>query len=102
MHRREVAKVKRHIRREVSDYQRKITTWLIEQCDVVFVDDIKLEEMAQSNTNAQKKRPAAWLQFVTLPGYEGGLSACVRRSRRRNGKGRDGSLEARCFFRRLH
>ncbi|MBS3760306.1 MAG: transposase, partial [Halodesulfurarchaeum sp.] len=35
--RREVAKVKRHIKRKVLDYQHKITTWLVKEYDAVFV-----------------------------------------------------------------
>ncbi|NNC25086.1 transposase, partial [Salinisphaera sp. USBA-960] len=35
-----VAKIKRHIRRKVLDYQHKLTTWLVREYDAVFVEDL--------------------------------------------------------------
>jgi len=100
VHRRKVAKVKRH-RRDVSNYQQKVVTWFIKEYDVMFVDELDIEEMSQSGENARKKETIAWLQFVTFLRYKGDLLACVCRSHRRNGKGRDDSLKARYSVRRL-
>ncbi|XGI83831.1 RNA-guided endonuclease InsQ/TnpB family protein [Halorutilales archaeon Cl-col2-1] len=71
--RQEVAKVKRHIRRKVLDYQHKITTWLVNEYDAVFVEDLNVDEMLQGDENARNKQDAAWRQFITLLEYKGDL-----------------------------
>ena len=74
--RREVAKVKRHIRRKVLDYQHKITTWLVREYDAVFVEDLNVEGMLKQSHNAQNKQDAAWRQFITLLEYKADLYGC--------------------------
>jgi len=71
--RREVAKVKRRIRRKVVDYQHKITTWLVTEYDAVFVEDLDVAGMLQSDGNARNKQDAAWRQFITLLEYKAEL-----------------------------
>ena len=71
--RRNVATVKRHIRRQVLDYQHKITTWLVTEYDAVFVEDLDVERMLQHDENARNKHDAAWRQFITLLEYKGEL-----------------------------
>jgi len=71
--RREVAKVKRHIRRKVLDYQHKITTWLVREYDAVFVEDLNVKGMLEQSHNARNKQDAAWRQFITLLEYKGEL-----------------------------
>jgi len=71
--RREVAKVKRHIKRKVLDYQHKLTTWLVREYDAVFVEDLNITEMLQSDGNARNKQAAAWRQFISLLEYKGDL-----------------------------
>lgn len=71
--RREVAKVKRKIQRKVLDYQHKITTWLVTEYDAVFVEDLDVAGMLQSDGNARNKQNAAWRQFITLLEYKGDL-----------------------------
>jgi putative transposase len=71
--RREVAKVKRHIRRKVLDYQHKTTTWLAKTYDAVFVEDLNIQSMLQGDGNARNKQDAAWRQFITLLEYKGDL-----------------------------
>ena len=71
--RREVAKVKRHIRRKVLDYQHKLTTWLVKEYDAVFVEDLNVQSMLQGDGNARNKQDAAWRQFITLLEYKGDL-----------------------------
>ncbi|WP_136718149.1 RNA-guided endonuclease InsQ/TnpB family protein [Halorientalis salina] len=71
--RREVAKVKRHIKRKVLDYQHKITTWLVTEYDAVFVEDLDVAGMLQGDGNARNKQDAAWRQFITLLEYKGDL-----------------------------
>ncbi len=74
--RREVAKVNRHIRRKVLDYQHKITTWLVREYDAVFVEDLNVEGMLKQSHNAQNKQDAAWRQFITLLEYKADLYGC--------------------------
>ena len=71
--RREVAKVKRHIKRKVLDYQHKITTWLVREYDAVFVEDLDVAGMLEQSHNARNKQDAAWRQFITLLEYKGDL-----------------------------
>jgi len=72
----EVAKVKRHIKRKVLDYQHKITTWLVTEYDAVFVENLNVKSMLQSDGNARNKQDAAWRQFITLLEYKATLYGC--------------------------
>jgi len=74
--RREVAKVKRHIRRKVLDYQHKITTWLVREYDAVFVEDLDVKGLLEQSHNARNKQDAAWRQFITLLDYKADLYGC--------------------------
>ncbi len=74
--RRAVAKVKRHIRRKVLDYQHKITTWLVTEYDAVFVEDLNVTGMLQGDGNARNKQDAAWRQFITLLEYKADMYGC--------------------------
>jgi len=69
----EVAKVKRHIRRKVLDYQHKLSTWLVREYDAVFVEDLDIKEMLEQSHNARNKQDAAWRQFITLLEYKAEL-----------------------------
>ena len=71
--RRKVAKVKRHIRRKVLDYQHKLTTWLVTEYDAVFVEDLNVKGMLEQSHNARNKQDAAWRQFITLLEYKADL-----------------------------
>ena len=71
-----VAKVKRHIRRKILDYQHKITTWLVREYDAVFVEDLDVKEMLEQSHNARNKQDAAWRQFITLLEYKADLYGC--------------------------
>ncbi|MDL0138883.1 transposase [Halobacterium salinarum] len=74
--RREVAKVKRHIRRKVLDYQHKLSTWLVREYDAVFVEDLDVKGMLEQSHNARNKQDAAWRQFITLLEYKADLYGC--------------------------
>ncbi|KKF39240.1 transposase [Halorubrum saccharovorum] len=71
--RREVAKVKRRIKREVEDFQHKLTTWLVKTYDGVFVEDLNVTGMLQSDGNARNKQDAAWRGFIEMLEYKGDL-----------------------------
>jgi len=73
---RKVAKVKRHIRRKVLDYQHKLTTWLVRKYDAVFVEDLDVKGMLEQSHNARNKQDAAWRQFITLLEYKADLYGC--------------------------
>jgi putative transposase len=53
--RQKIAKVKRHIRRKVLDYQHKLSTWLVKEYDAVFVEDLNVAGMLQGDGNARNK-----------------------------------------------
>ncbi|WP_264373494.1 RNA-guided endonuclease InsQ/TnpB family protein [Natronorubrum aibiense] len=71
--RKEVATVKRHLRRKVLDYQHKLTTWLVKEYDAVFVEDLDVAGMLQGDGNARNKQDAAWRQFINLLEYKAEL-----------------------------
>mgnify|MGYP000595623082 CR=1 FL=1 len=74
--RKNVANVKRHIRRKVLDYQHKITTWLAREYDAVFVEDLNVKGMLEQSHTARNKQDAAWRQFITLLEYKADLYGC--------------------------
>ena len=74
--RKKVAKVKRHIRRTVLDYQHKLTTWLVREYDAVFVEDLEVKGMLEQSHNARNKQDAAWRQLITLLEYKAYLYGC--------------------------
>ncbi len=74
--RREVAKVKRHIKRKVEDFQHKLTTWLVKMYDAVFVEGLDVKGMLEQSHNARNKQDAAWRQFITLLEYKADLYGC--------------------------
>jgi len=71
--RREVATVKRRIKRKVEDFQHKLTTWLVKTYDAVFVEDLNVEGMLQSEGNARTKQDAAWRGFIEMLEYKSDL-----------------------------
>ena len=71
--RREVAKVKRHIKRKVEDFQHKLSTWLVREYDAVFVENLDVKGMLEQSHNARNKQDAAWRQFITLLEYKADL-----------------------------
>ena len=71
--RQEVAKVKRRIKRKVEDFQHKLTTWLVKEYDAVFVEDLNVAGMLQSEGNARNKQDAAWRGFIEMLEYKGEL-----------------------------
>ncbi len=71
-----MAKVKRHIRRKVLDYQHKLTTWLVCEYDAVFVEDLDVKGMLEQSHNARNKQDAAWRQFISLLEYKAELYGC--------------------------
>ena len=71
--RQKVAQAKRKIRRNVLDYQHKLTTWLVKEYDAVFVEDLNVAGMLQGDGNARNTQDAAWRQFITLLEYKGDL-----------------------------
>ncbi|MCL9818121.1 RNA-guided endonuclease InsQ/TnpB family protein [Natronocalculus amylovorans] len=71
--RQKVAQAKRKIRRNVLDYQHKLTTWLVKEYDAVFVEDLNVSGMLQGDGNARNTQDAAWRQFITLLEYKGDL-----------------------------
>ncbi|ERH09101.1 MAG: transposase, IS605 OrfB family, central region [halophilic archaeon J07HX64] len=71
--RRKVATVKRRIKRKVEDFQHKLSTWLVTTYDAVFVEDLNVSELLQSEGNARNKQDAAWRQFIEMLEYKGDL-----------------------------
>ena len=71
--RREVAKVKRRIKRKVEDFQHKLTTWLAKTYDAVFVEDLNVSGMLQQRGNARNKQDASCRGFIEMLEYKGDL-----------------------------
>jgi putative transposase len=72
--RRKVARAKRKIKRKVRDYQHKLTTWLVQEYDVVAVEDLDVKPMLETSQNAKNKQDAAWSRFLNLLEYKAELN----------------------------
>ena len=71
--RRAVATVKRRLKRKVEDFQHKLTTWLVTTYNAVFVEELNVAGMLQSEGNARNKQDAAWRGFIEMLEYKGDL-----------------------------
>ena len=71
--RQKVATAKRRIKRKVLDYQHKLTTWLVEEYDVVAVEDLDVKPMLEGSQSAKNKQDVAWSRFIELLEYKGDL-----------------------------
>ena len=71
--RRKVAQAKRTIKRKILDYQHKLTTWLVQEYDVVAVEDLNVKPMLEDSQNAKNKQDAAWSRFIELLEYKADL-----------------------------
>lgn len=69
-----VAQTKRHIRRKVLDFQRKLTAWLVSEYDAVFVENLDVQPMLEADGNARNKQDAAWRQFISILEHQGDLT----------------------------
>jgi putative transposase len=68
-----VAKSKRRIKRKVLDYQHKLTTWLVQEYDMVAVEDLDVKPMLETSQSAKNKQDASWSRFLTLLEYKADL-----------------------------
>ncbi|QAU14338.1 transposase [Halorubrum sp. BOL3-1] len=71
--RQQVAQTKRKIKRKMRDYQHKLTTWLVQEYDIVAVEDLDVKPMLETTQNAKNKQDAAWSRFIELLEYKGEL-----------------------------
>ena len=71
--RQKVARAKRHIKRKVLDFQHKLISWLVNEYDAVFAEDLNVKEMLEASGSAKNKQDAAWRQFLSLLEYKGDL-----------------------------
>ncbi|ERH04088.1 MAG: transposase, IS605 OrfB family, central region [Halorubrum sp. J07HR59] len=72
-HRKQVAKANREIKRKVTDFQHKLTTWLVTEYDLVAVEDLDVKPMLEDSHNAKNKQDAAWSRFVDFLQYKADL-----------------------------
>ena len=72
---RKVAQAKRTIKRKMRNYQHKLTTWLVQEYDVVAVEDLDVDvkPMLETSQNAKNKQDAAWSRFIELLEYKADL-----------------------------
>jgi len=71
--RQRVARAKRVIKRKVPDYQHKLTTWLVQEYDVVAVEDLDVKPMLETSQSAKNKQDAVWSRFLGLLEYKADL-----------------------------
>ena len=71
--RQRVARAKRAIKRKVLDYQHKLTTWLVQEYDIVAVEDLDVKPMLETSQSAKNKQDAAWSRFLELLEYKADL-----------------------------
>jgi len=71
-----LAKLYKYARNLINDYLHKVTTWLIENYDIIYVEDIKVEKLIQIN-KAKKLRKhilqANYFKFLELLEYKAKL-----------------------------
>ncbi len=53
--RQQVVEANRKITRKVEDFQQKLTTWVVNEYDAVFVEDFDLKPMLEFSQNAKNK-----------------------------------------------
>jgi putative transposase len=53
-----------------------LTTWLVKTYEAVFVTDLDVKAMMQSDRNAKNKQDAAWRQSSRHLGYKADLYGC--------------------------
>jgi transposase, IS605 OrfB family, central region len=71
--RRKVAKANRKIKRKVTDFQHKLTTWLVTEYDLVAVENLDVKPLLEDSYNAKNKQDAAWSRFIRLLEYKAEL-----------------------------
>lgn len=71
--RKKVAKANRKIKCCVEDFQHKLTTWLVEEYDLVAVEDLHVKPLLETPQNAKNKQDAAWSRFLDLLEYKANL-----------------------------
>lgn len=68
-----VAKTKRRIKRQVLDFQHKLTTWLVERYEFIAVENLDVKPMLETSQSAKNKQDAAWSRFLRLLEYKADL-----------------------------
>ena len=71
--RQQVAKANRKITRKVEHFQHKLTTWVVNEYDAVFVENLDVKPMLESSQNGKNKQDAAWRQFIEMLEYKAKL-----------------------------
>ena len=71
--RQQVAKANRKITRKVEDFQHKLTTWVVNEYDAMFVENLDRKPMLESSQNGKNKQDAAWRQFIEMLEYKAKL-----------------------------
>jgi len=71
-----LAKLYRYARNLINDYLHKVTTWLIENYDVIYVENIRVEKLIQINKAKKLRRhilQASYYKFLELLEYKAKL-----------------------------
>jgi len=68
-----VAKARRKIKRQVLDFQHKLSTWLVKTYDFIAVEDLDVKPMLETSQSAKNKQDAAWSRFLSLLAYKADL-----------------------------
>ena len=69
--RQRVARAKRVIKRKVPDYQHKLTTWLVQEYDVVAVEDLDVKPMLETSQSAKKQTRCRMVTVSRTAGIQG-------------------------------
>ena len=83
--RRTVATAKRQTKRKALDYRHELTTWQVQEHDLVAVEGLGLKPMLETSRNANNKQDAAWSRFFRPLGVQNRPAWYSRRSSRTSG-----------------
>ena len=67
--RKKLAKIHEHVENLMSDYIHKVTSWIVEHYDEIYVEDLDVKEMVEDSNNKNLRRHILHSDFSTFMSY---------------------------------
>ena len=74
--RRRVAEVHKRMRNKKADYKHKVAAFYTREYDAVFVEDLNVKGMLESNRNSRNTAEVGWRDFITILKHHGRKRGC--------------------------